>query len=106
LRTRESRTRLQLDRIRQLRVLDLLVALEEHLIDDLVLRNLNHERRAGYVHFHIGIKPRCEKALNGFVNVVACNVLPRLNANLIADRSRIDAFASANIDIADDRSMS
>ena len=70
----------------ELRVLDLLVALEQDLIDDLQLGNLHDQRGADLVDADIGEQAGSEEALHGLVDIGGGKRLAGTNGNVVANR--------------------
>lgn len=104
-RLRIDPARLHLHRVGELGVLDLLVALEQDLVDDLVFRNPDHQRRAGLVDLHVREQAGGKQRLDRLVDIGAGEGLARLDGNVVADRVVVDALVAADHDIADHRSL-
>src|SRR5690606_2812561 len=98
--TGESPARRQLHSLREVRVLDLLVALEQDLVDDRVFRDRHDQRVSGLIDRDVGEKTRGEEALYGLVQIGPVEILARTNAELPADRVSVDTAISPHLDTA------
>ena len=79
-------------------VLELLVALEQHLVDDLVLGDLNDQRAARLVDADIGKQPGGEEPLHRFVDVGSRIGLARLDRQIVPNGFGIDALVTPDLD--------
>ena len=97
---RERTARLQLHHVGELGVLDLLVALEEHLVDHLVLGHGDNQRRTDLVDLHVGEQTGAEQAFDGFVDIAARERFAGLDRDIVADGVGIDARVATHFDPA------
>ncbi|SPU68333.1 Uncharacterised protein [Brucella neotomae] len=98
----ERRTRLELHGTCKIRILDLLIALEQHIVDHRTLFHLNDQRAAGLVDANIGKQTHGKKALHRSIDIRAGEGLARPYVDIIANRLSIDACIATHFDTADD----
>src|SRR5690606_20886928 len=98
---RVGAARLQLDGVAQLRVLELLVAVEQNLVDDGLFAHLDHQGPADLVDVH-GREQSCsEQPLHRFVEITPVEADARADADIVANRFGVDALVAAHLDSAD-----
>src|SRR5690606_3636782 len=98
--------RLELDLTGEVRVLDLLVALEEHLIDDRLLIDGDNQRRTGLADANVGEHTGGEQALDRCVDIGRTEIAAGTNIDVIANRFRVDTSVPTHFDTVDDGSIS
>ncbi len=101
MRLGETRARLELDDDAQLVVLDLLVALEKHLVDDLGLLDVDHQRRTRLVNARVGEQAGGVEPLHRLVHVGLAEGGAGLDADIVANRGVVDALVALHHDRAD-----
>src|SRR5690606_2637606 len=99
------RTGLELNRAGQIRILDLLVALEKDVIDNRTLANIDDERATGLVDANVREQPHREQTLHRSINIGAGEGLARANLDVVTDGLRVDASVTAHLDTANDSSL-
>ncbi|MCY1228430.1 hypothetical protein D9M72_407470 [compost metagenome] len=89
----------------QLVVLDLAVAVEDDLIDQLILAHADDQRTAGDVDADVGEVARGVQALHGSVDIRVAEGLAGNDRDVRSDRLSADARCPAYFDTIDDRSF-
>jgi hypothetical protein len=94
--------RLGLDDALKLAVADAAIAVEDHLIEDLVFGNRNDERPTLLGNADVGEQAGGEQATDGFVDIGVREVLTWANGDVAANGLGIDAAVALHLDAVDD----